>query len=77
MPLVVTGISMPFTRSPDMAIEEALAQVRGCAVSRCYLVKKYVDARRKQDIRFVYSVGIEREEDEKAAVARLCKANIL
>lgn len=74
MPLVVSGISLPFAQPVEMAFEQARRKVGNPAVRGFALVKKSVDARRKQDIRFVYSVALTLEDSrQEAAIAARCK----
>lgn len=71
MPLIVTGISLPFEEPESYAVEAAQKLLGDQTVSKAYLVKKSIDARHRDNIRFVYSVGFELEEDEQAVADRL------
>lgn len=76
MAIVVSGISLPMEEPSQTAEDQARALVKGERVTASYLIKKAVDARRKSDIRFVYTVGLELEGEEAAVAARLNRANV-
>lgn len=76
MALIVSGIALPFDQPAELAIRRAEKLVDGYTVTKSYLAKKSVDARKRDDIRFVYSVALELAEDETAAAAALGRSDI-
>lgn len=61
--IIITGIKMPVVHTEEEAVEaaEKLARLKGIAPNKLYIYKKSLDARRKNDIHFVYSVAAEAE----------------
>ena len=57
MAIIISGISLPFQEPPETALERAKKQA-GVRVMSAVIAKRSVDARRKKDIRFVYSVRL-------------------
>lgn len=70
MPIVISGISLPFTEPPEAALRQAEKLV-GASAASTGIAKRAIDARRKNDIRFVYSVALEYEGGEDAIAAKL------
>lgn len=58
MPLIVSGISLPFMEPSEFALDEArrIAGLPGCPAR---ISRRAVDARHKKRIQFVYSVALE------------------
>ena len=75
MGILISGISLPFQEPPETAVEYAKKQI-GAHVSSACIAKRAVDARRKKDIRFVYSVRLEASGDEHELVKELKNAGI-
>ena len=73
MPLIVSSIAVNIGGTDDDAIAAARkkAGVRAEEIDRAYIIKKSVDARKKNDIRFVYSVGLELKGNEKAQAEKV------
>ena len=67
MPLIVSSISLPISAQDDDAIYEAmrLSRVSSQDVSNSCIVKKAVDARKNDNIRFVYTVALDLLVDEE------------
>lgn len=76
MALIVSGISLPFEQPEGQAVEQAVRIAKDCRVRHARLIKKSVDARRREDIRFVYTVELELEEDEAAVATRLRRPDV-
>lgn len=59
--ILINGISLPVTAPENEAIEQARRQLRGVRLlssgTEFYLYRRSVDARRKGDIRYVYTVA--------------------
>ena len=73
MPLIVSSITVNIGGTDDDVIAAARkkAGVRAEEIDRAYIIKKSVDARKKNDIRFVYSVGLELKGNEKAQAEKV------
>ncbi len=58
MPIIVSGISCPFTSPEEAAFSKAAKQlsIPKNKIVKQHIYKKSIDARKQQDIRFVYSV---------------------
>lgn len=69
MPVIISGISLPFTEPSEVALHEAkkLAKINNVSAS---ISKRAVDARHKNDIRFVYSVALDINGSEAETVAK-------
>ena len=65
MSILVSSVSVPYRKGEEAALELALRRVRVHGPHRAYIVKSSVDARRRSDIRFVYTVGIDCENEEE------------
>lgn len=74
--IVVSGISLPFAEPWETAAEQAKKLIDAPILS-ARLHKRAVDARHKNDIRFVYSVALEIDGDEHAAARGVDKAKIV
>lgn len=72
MAIVISGISVPFTTDHEQVYEIAKRRAGVSNVQSIYIVKRSVDARRRSDIRFVYTVGIKcaDEHQEEQLVKR-------
>ena len=72
MPLIVSSISLPISAQENEAVTEALrlSRVASRDVVNSYVVKKSVDARKNNDIRFVYTIALELSCDEEIAASR-------
>lgn len=66
--IIVSGISLPFTEPWQTAAEQAKTFIKNAPILSARLYKRAVDARHKKDIRFVYSVALEIDGDDHAAV---------
>ena len=75
MAIVISGISLPFQEPPETAVERAKKQI-GAHVISAAIEKRSVDARRKKDIRFVYSVRLDVSGDEEKLIKGLTNAGI-
>ena len=76
--LISDAISLPYTADPAEACEIAKKRIRhavglGSSQTRCSIYRQSVDARRKDDIRFVYTVLAELPEISSSDVDRLLK----
>ena len=69
--VILRGISLPYTAPGGEALEKAQKKLRnaGLRASRLTVAKRSVDARKKKDIRFVYSV-LAALDDASAAQVR-------
>lgn len=78
MPLIVSSISLPINVQENEAVAEAirLTHVSSEELVNSYIVKKSVDARKNNDIRFVYTVALELSSDEKMAAKRAKRDNV-
>ena len=78
MPLIVSSISLPINVQEDEAVTEAIRQTHVFSeeLVNSYIVKKSVDARKNNDIRFVYTVALELSSDEKMAAKRAKRDNV-
>ncbi len=58
MPIILSGISCPYTAAEEAAFAKAAKQLSLSAkqIKKQYIYKKSIDARKQNDIRFVYSV---------------------
>lgn len=76
LPVIISGISLPFTEPPETALHQAkkLAKVLSAPAS---IAKRAVDARRKNDIRFVYSVALDLNGGEAASAAGIPGAKFI
>ncbi|MBR5516302.1 MAG: hypothetical protein IKU52_08885 [Clostridia bacterium] len=61
--VILKNIGLPFTAYPEEAVNIALLRAKkvGLCVSKGYIYKRSIDSRRKDDIKFVYSVALECE----------------
>lgn len=78
MPIIVSSISLDISSRDDDAIKKALNTVgvsSNDVINSC-IVKKSIDARKNNSIRFVYTVAIELSADEKSVVQRVNKENV-
>ncbi len=62
--MIVSGISLPFTQPWEQAAELAKKKA-GAPVLSARLFKRSVDARHKNDIRFVYSIALELKGEKR------------
>lgn len=62
--IVLKNIGLPFTASAEEAVNTALIRAKksGVNASKGYIYKRSVDSRRRDDIKFVYSVALECED---------------
>lgn len=75
MPILISGISLPFTEPPETALAQAqqlVTKLTGAQNLTASVAKRAVDARHKNDIRFVYSVALESGGDDAAIADKLC-----
>lgn len=68
MSILVSSISVPFQKGEAAAIELALRRAGVKKPKSVYIVKSSVDARRRSDIKFVYTVGIECDHEEEVVL---------
>ncbi len=59
MSIIVSSVSVPFEAGEERAKELALKKAGLKRADAAYIIKSSVDARRRSDIRFVYTVGID------------------
>ena len=71
MSILVSSISVPFQKGEAAAIELALRRAGVKKPKSVYIVKSSVDARRRSDIKFVYTVGIECDHEEEILTSEL------
>ena len=65
MSIYISSVSVPFREGEDAAIAQALRRIRlSPGKARAYIVKSSVDARRRSDIRLVYTVGVDCDGEE-------------
>ncbi len=78
MPLVVSSISLPISAVDSDAVAEAvrISQIAFKDVDSAYIVKKSVDARKNNDIRFVYTVALELLCSEQEKALKINKENV-
>ena len=71
MKLVVNGIKMPVCHTEGQVFEKAEKQLEKCKITaeKPYIYKKSIDARRKSDIHFVYSVAFETKNIENKVLS--------
>ena len=64
--VIIKNISLPYKTDSKEALEIARARYEKCvgkgSVKGAYINRRSVDARKRNDIRFIYSVGIEAEK---------------
>ena len=65
MAIIISNIVLPLTEPPEQAIAAALRRLGSPAVKSAEIARKAVDARRRPQIRFVYSVSVECENEEE------------
>lgn len=75
MPVIISGISLPFTEPPESAIEQA-KKLAKLPIRSAVIAKRSVDARHKNDIRFVYSVSLEINGSESEVAKRVPNARL-
>ncbi len=68
MSILISSISVPFQKGEAAAIELALRRAGVKKPKSVYIVKSSVDARRRSDIKFVYTVGIECDHEEEVVL---------
>lgn len=73
--IIVSDISLPFSEPPALAKERAKKLVGGNVLS-AEIARRAVDARHKNDIRFVYSVAVSVDGDERRIVEKLANPKI-
>ena len=73
MPLLITDIKLPLTAPEEQAVERALSlcRLRREQVGFARVYKRSLDARKQQDMRFIYSVQLSLPEGEEALVRQL------
>ena len=78
MPLIISSISLPISAQENEAVSEAvrLSRVSSTEIVNSYVVKKSVDARKNNDIRFVYTIALELSCDEEKAAIRAKRNNV-
>ena len=69
MAIIVSNLALPFNEPPQRAVEAALRRLSKPNVKSAQIVRKAVDARKRSQIQFVYSVAVECE-NEDALIAR-------
>ncbi len=69
MAILVQNISLPFAAGEQAAFEAAVGRLglSYTAVQNIYVIKRSLDARKREDIRFVYAIGVELQEEAKEA----------
>ena len=75
MSILVSSISVPFQKGEAAAVELALRRAGVKNPKSAYIVKSSVDARRRSEIKFVYTVGIECDHEEEV-VRRAGDSNV-
>ena len=78
MPLIVSSISLPISSVDSDAVAEAIriSKTAFKDVDSAYIVKKSVDARKNNDIRFVYTVALELLCSEQEKALKINKENV-
>lgn len=79
MAIIIPNIQLEIEQSREDAVKTALKKlgVSSCDVRKAYIAKVSVDARRKDRIRMVYSVGIELHDEQRYADrAKTCGGSI-
>lgn len=76
LPIIISGISLPFTEPPETALRQA-KRLAGASNASASIAKRAVDARRKNDIRFVYSVALNLDGGEAAVAAGIPGAKFI
>lgn len=76
MPVIIPGISLPFTEPPETALLQA-RKLAGASSASASIAKRAVDARRKNDIRFVYSVALDLDGNEASTAAGIPGAKFI
>lgn len=73
MPLLITDIKLPLTAPEEQAVERALSlcRLRREQVGFARVYKRSLDARKQQDMRFIYSVQLSLPEGEEALARQL------
>lgn len=70
MAILIPDISLPFDAPPQEAFVRARKLLQTGPDTSCRIVKQSLDARKKRDIRYVYTISVE-VENEEAHLARL------
>lgn len=76
--ILVSGISLPFSENEREAIKKGQEQARlpGGSALDSFVYRRSLDARAREDIRYVYTIGITTDIDEKRHIAQLGRKNI-
>ena len=78
MPLFISDIKLPLTAPEEQAVDRALSLCRlgrdQVKLARVY--KRSLDARKQQDMRFIYSVQLSLAEGEEALANRLHSSRV-
>ena len=76
MPILISNIALPFTAPPQEALQQALRLLGSPQNAGASIAKRSVDARKKQDIRFVYTVQVDAPGQEASLVERMGQPNV-
>lgn len=76
--ILVSGVRLPFCEEEGAAVEKArkAARLKPSQIRDSYIYKRSLDARHREDIRFVYTVAFQTELDERRHVERLSSPQI-
>ena len=79
MAIIINEVRLPFTEDKNEAIKSAIKRinVKNSDIIDSYIVKASVDARHKNNIYIVYSVGLELAYGEEQAVKRAANSNVV
>lgn len=71
--IIIKNIGLPFTALAEEAVNTALLRAKkiGVKTEKGYIYKRSIDSRRKDDIRFVYSVALECESVTEKQIKNL------
>lgn len=67
--ILVSGISLPFEEEEGAAIPKA-RKILGLSGGEAFIYRRSLDARRRQDIRYLYTVGFRAGKEAEEAAAR-------
>lgn len=76
MPLIVSGISLPFEQPEENAVKKAAVKLGGHSYSKAWIARRAVDARKKNEICFVYSVGFDIDGDDAAVAEKIGRGDV-
>ena len=71
MPIIVSDLKLPFTEPPEQAVTIALRKLGNPAGAKAHIARRAVDARKRRDIQFVYSVAVSLPRGERETVSRI------